>query len=660
MTAITEAKQKIDLLQYAQQELGMKAKKVGSNKYRFNPCPVCGGNDHFTIHTDTNSFTSYSGCCTGGSIVDYLMQVEGFDKQEALRRIEQLAGVEKVASMPYLPKQKESLLAANKEATNEKLYLTDIIHELHGNYTDYYTKRGLTNKTISAYKLGYHEDGLNYVIEKARLKEKPSDIMKAYKYFLPVLDTDGGCSYFITRLDDNSGIKANKTHNLKGHSARIFNDRYILNPFLSDDIIFITEGIFDALSVEEIGFHAIALNSVTAARRLLEMIEQNKERLNGKIFVVALDNDGAGQKAKDEIIDNLKALKMPVTAFDVPANYKDLNEHLQCDRDSFAQVIQRFVSNIDKDTLLDAINKENFVISYLPDFLEQMKKNRANKVISTGFSTLDKKLGGGLYPGLYVLGAISSLGKTTFALQIGDTIAGSGEHVKLFSLEMSKFEIVAKSISRECFLIDAANAPSTRGVMMGQAQAELFAQAWESYKPTAANMAIYEGNFNTGVYQIREEVEKHIKQHNKKPVVVVDYLQVLAPVNERLSDKQAADRNIVELKRISRDYDVPVIAVSSFNRGNYATPVSFESFKESGSIEYTADTVIGLQLAGIKEVAEMKTETEKKQRLNELKVANPRQIELVILKNRNAACYDSQHFQFYPKNNYFIEGKGLL
>ena len=45
--------------------------------------------------------------------------------------------------------------------------------------------------------------------------------------------------------------------------------------------------------------------------------------------------------------------------------------------------------------------------------------------ISTGFPALDDLLDGGLYPGLYSMGAITSLGKTTFALQIADYIAAS-------------------------------------------------------------------------------------------------------------------------------------------------------------------------------------------------------------------------------------------
>jgi len=56
--------------------------------------------------------------------------------------------------------------------------------------------------------------------------------------------------------------------------------------------------------------------------------------------------------------------------------------------------------------------------------------------------------------------------------------------------------------------------------------------------------------------------------------------------NPNASDKQNTDKTVLELKRISMDYIIPVLAVSSFNRDNYLNPVTMSSFKESGAIEW--------------------------------------------------------------------------
>lgn len=74
--------------------------------------------------------------------------------------------------------------------------------------------------------------------------------------------------------------------------------------------------------------------------------------------------------------------------------------------------------------------------------------------LSTGFSKLDAALDGGLYDGLYVMGAVSSLGKTAFCMQMADNLARQGRDVLIFTLEMTAFELMARSISRETFLAD--------------------------------------------------------------------------------------------------------------------------------------------------------------------------------------------------------------
>jgi replicative DNA helicase len=132
----------------------------------------------------------------------------------------------------------------------------------------------------------------------------------------------------------------------------------------------------------------------------------------------------------------------------------------------------------------------------------------------------------------------------------------------------------------------------------------------------------------------------------------------LSPLNERSTDKQIVDRNISELKRLTRDLDIAVIAISSFNRLNYLEEVSFKSFKESGAVEYSVDVLIGLQLW----VKERKTpsgsdEDKKKkiQTIDDAKRKDPREIELVILKNRIYKTGESVFFKYFPAFDYFTD-----
>ena len=126
----------------------------------------------------------------------------------------------------------------------------------------------------------------------------------------------------------------------------------------------------------------------------------------------------------------------------------------------------------------------------------------------------------------------------------------------------------------------------------------------------------------------------------------LDYLQILSPTNERMTDKQKADQTITELKRLSREERIPIFAISSINRSGYNREVTFESLKESGGIEFSCDCVLGMHLKGIGG----SDFDEKRARKN-----NPRDVELVVLKQRNGPSGDKLTFCYWPVFNYFTE-----
>ena len=126
--------------------------------------------------------------------------------------------------------------------------------------------------------------------------------------------------------------------------------------------------------------------------------------------------------------------------------------------------------------------------------------------------------------------------------------------------------------------------------------------------------------------EVRRLIDNHVKITGNKPLVVIDYVQILRPLDPRMTDKQAVDYNVMELKRISRDFKIPIIGISSLNRQSYKEKISMTSFKESGAIEYSSDILIGLQF---KDAGDPEFDVDK------AKAKDEREIELVILKNRN-------------------------
>jgi len=302
--------------------------------------------------------------------------------------------------------------------------------------------------------------------------------------------------------------------------------------------------------------------------------------------------------------------------------------------------------------------KETAVTVKINNFLGQVKASADTPAIPTGFPELDKILDDGLYEGLYILGAISSLGKTSFALQIADQMAQQKQDVIIFSLEMGTTELMAKSISRLTYLEcgDIVNhAKTTRGITAGKryehysnAERDLIDSSVKKYAEYTDHLFMYEGIGDIGVSQIREIVETHIKSTGNKPVIIIDYLQILAPFEPRASDKQNTDKAVFELKRLSRDFKVPVIGISSLNRASYTTEINMAAFKESGAIEYSSDVLLGLQFASD---GEQMTSSG----IDKLKRESVRKIELKILKNRNGTTGDTITYDYHAMFNYFKE-----
>lgn len=255
---------------------------------------------------------------------------------------------------------------------------------------------------------------------------------------------------------------------------------------------------------------------------------------------------------------------------------------------------------------------------------------RASQAYRTGFDHLDA-VSGGLRPGLTVLGATTSLGKTTFALQLCDQVASQGGHALYFTLEQTRFELTSKSLSRVLRQVCGVSA-SALEIRNGSCGDALDA-AMRAYQPIAERVHVYEGDRDAA--SIAAEVDRFVATHpDVKPFVVVDYLQIIAASHPRQSDKERVDAAVRALKQLQLAHQIPLLVVSSFNRANYLSAVDFESFKESGGIEYTADVVWGLQFQGQSDAIHPEDRGLRQRRAQMARKRNPRKMELVCLKNR--------------------------
>lgn len=505
------------------------------------------------------------------------------------------------------------------------------------NKTAYLKDRGISERVAQLFNIGYDEN-----FKKAGVNWQGL-----------IIPTEGG-SYVVRNTDNNNADRYRKVG-----SSKIFN----LKACCTTKPVFVVEGEIDALSIIEAGHNAIALGSTANAGKFIKEVE---DRNLNCTFVLCLDNDDVGQETQAQIRTDLERLGVPNYIANIAGDYKDANEALIKDRERFIDYLQKVENNIASKKELEKEKelqeyKSNYASNCIASFLDGIKERANTPYIPTGFANLDKVLDGGLFEGVYYIGAISSLGKTTFTLQIADQIAQQGQDVLIFSLEMSKHELIAKSISRLTLMNcqgKMANAKTTRGITTysrypsySDEERSLINTSIQKYSDYADHIVIHEGQGDIGVTQIREMVEKHISLTGNKPVVIIDYLQIIAPYNDRATDKNNTDKAVTELKRLSRDCKLSVIAISSLNRDNYSSRITMQAFKESGGIEYSSDVLIGLQFKGQGE--KNFDIDEAKNKSNDMN--QPRDIELKILKNRNGRTGDSLFYNYYPLFNYFKE-----
>lgn len=491
----------------------------------------------------------------------------------------------------------------------------------------YLKRRGISEEVADALSIGYDPKWQSPAALESGKNPTPSK-----RIIIPYSTGD-----YTARAIDDSGRRY-----LNGGEAGLFNLKALYNE-TSDDPVFIVEGAFDALAVIEVGGQALALNSISNKTLLINAL---KEKPTTKTLILALDNDKPGKETTSAIIKELKRLDVLYIVENIAGSCKDANEALVKNRAEF----DRQVSIAKNQTSV----RPNRIAAYIDTQMAEDTTNfKANCRVSTGFANLDKA-SGGLFQGLYVIAATTSLGKTTFALQMADNLAESGKDVVYFSLEQSTYEIISKSIARRMFM--NGKKVYSLDLRCGDYPKD-FDKYLEEYKSAVGNrLSVVEGNFNCNVEYIETYLRHYIKKAGVHPYVFIDYLQILQPEDERQTAKDKIDHTVTALKRLSRNLGLTIFVVSSVNRTNYLTPIDFESLKESGGIEYTADVVWGLQLEVVnsKDMADPKVGiTKKREMIKQAKKAQPRQIELVCLKNRQGISSFSCYFKYYSAYEYF-------
>ena len=260
----------------------------------------------------------------------------------------------------------------------------------------------------------------------------------------------------------------------------------------------------------------------------------------------------------------------------------NIDEEIAIVLDRAEQTVLGVAERRSSQTLLEVGPLFNDVLEHI-EALEQ----RGSEIngLATGFVDLDQKLAGIQPANLVVIAGRPGMGKSAIALNIATNVATKGEPVALFSLEMSKEEIVQRILSS----VGQVDSKKLRNGQLGPLWQRVVDAAGKMYK---APIFIDDSSLVT-VTDIRAKCRR-LKRKRGLSLVIVDYLQLLQ-ASTRENRQQEISEITRNLKNLAKELAVPIIAVSQLNRSVESREnrrPRLSDLRESGAIEQDSDVVM--------------------------------------------------------------------
>lgn len=606
------------------------------SKYGMYICPICGSGTHenetgaLSIRKADNRVTCFGGGhCFGEKGEDTLGALRRLMPEKSEREIFAYCGydltaegAERSAVRTEKPTHRVEANCAVNQTQNFKEEIDHYAAALAGSEGESYLRgRGFTLETMQRFKLGYD----------------------AQRHCVTIPYNPQG-SYYGRRstLPDT----ARPHDNLKGVQMPLFNAAALY----SGDVCFVVESPLCAISIEQAGGAAVAISGTGGKGRL---IDQLKKKPTAAALVLTLDNDDAGRKAKEELgaaleemgvfcTDGTSAIMGDSDSADDAAYRKDPNEVLQRNG---ADVLRNAVEETAAETrryhgmtVQDAEEERmQHTGAGMVDSFLQAVQTRKYEPMPTGIADIDSALDGGfMRQWLVLLGAAPGAGKTALAQWIFEGMAKRGTSCVYLNLEMSRDQILARSISR--IAASQGNKIRPNIIMQGyrwtDEQQSAIRDAAEEYKAEIASRMIYNPdgvtpNLDSILAYIEAEAQRAERAALPVPCVVLDYLQI---VNGEPREDAASviKRAVCALKGYAVRHNTLVFVIIAHNRASNATgAVSMESGRDTSALEYSADLQLALTFTKC-----LKRNGVKGKSPDELTAEEKREITLRVVKGR--------------------------
>lgn len=315
------------------------------------------------------------------------------------------------------------------------------------------------------------------------------------------------------------------------------------------------------------------------------------------------------------------------------------------------------------EEIIQELNSKS-VINNIDTFFQKSEEGKF-KPISTGFSNFDSIINGGLQKqSLVVIGGGSSMGKTTFTINLALNLLQQNKKVIYYSLEMSEEQIQAKVFSNIAYTTGGKQISSDRffnlydNNTMTEASKKQILEMIKTRKELQNLFVIHQSNLLDDIIEKVEEINKALKENdNESPILIVDYLQYLQ--GKQKEDTQSLiKRATAFFKNYAIENDSIVIVLTANNRESTKEKQKtiFSGGRDSSDIEYSSDYNLQINFAEWEEYQGNNREVELHS-MQELKEQNPKDISFTLHKARMGQSGKVMKFSFNGITNTFNEIK---
>ena len=531
-------------------EKNIEFKEVGNQQFALELCPSC-GKDNFHLYVgQENGLCNCKVCSWSGNF----------------NQFRKLMGDAEIDLSAFENKQVVKKKEYRKLNYNIPLQYAARLWSIDEKFKDYLLNiRKLNKEVLEKFKIG--SDGKNITIP---LYE--NDILVNIQYRRdPSLDND-----------ENSGARYTQE---TGCKAVLFNGDILKEPLKE---IIITEGVFDALQLIQLGFRNVVSVPLGAGYFSKEWAEQMKDIVH---VTIVFDSDMAGKDgAKNAAniigVEKCKVVSLPkkegrsktdITNYFVEDNYT---------KTDFLELVKNAkpVRSVEADS-----------IKHISEYSDELRKRLIDGEIlgeKTGFDILDDMMGGLRKGRLVVVSGLTSSGKTSFSLCVALSLAKRCLPVFFFSLEMPPIDICKKLLMLESKLsndkLKEIKDPSPELVKVDETLKQF---------SVIPEMPVYLYNGSGQVkYKILADCARIVKEEFGVNYIFVDHLHYFA---RSTSNVTAETSQVVrDLKQLAIQLDMTIILLAHLNREGRAkqkkglyTP-SLSDLRDSGATEQDADQVL--------------------------------------------------------------------